>query len=95
MENNKEESNIYSVTFRDKSSTPIKDLEVIENHQKGVPQLPLSPFDNQIITFYSDRNLKERMVFKNPKVAEYYTNKDNKDNQNNIIKRKKRWKNYF
>lgn len=35
---------------------------------------PLSPSDKQIITFYSDRNLKERMQFKNPKVAQYYEN---------------------
>ena len=33
---------------------------------------PLSPFDEIIITFYSDRNLNEKMEFKNPKVKEYY-----------------------
>ncbi|WP_276883385.1 hypothetical protein [Campylobacter cuniculorum] len=33
---------------------------------------PLSPFDEVIITFYSDRNLNERMEFKNPRVREYY-----------------------
>lgn len=40
--------------------------------QMGGSQLPLSPFDNTIITFYSDRNLKERVEFKNPKVEEYF-----------------------
>ncbi len=40
--------------------------------QMGGSQLPLSPFANAIITFYSDRNLKERMEFKNPKVEEYF-----------------------
>ncbi|WP_258437185.1 hypothetical protein, partial [Helicobacter monodelphidis] len=29
--------------------------------------------NNQIITFYSDRNLNTRMVFKNPQVDSYYT----------------------
>ncbi|QBL12735.1 hypothetical protein [Campylobacter helveticus] len=38
---------------------------------------PLSPFDEIIITFYSDRNLNEKMEFKNPKVREYYANKEN------------------
>lgn len=31
-----------------------------------------TPFTNAIITFYSDRNLSQRMEFKNPKVKEYY-----------------------
>ncbi|MCR2063220.1 hypothetical protein CHLV4140_10360, partial [Campylobacter helveticus] len=38
---------------------------------------PLSPSDEIIITFYSDRNLNEKMEFKNPKVREYYGNKEN------------------
>ncbi|AWI35139.1 hypothetical protein [Helicobacter apodemus] len=33
---------------------------------------PLSPSDEIIITFYSDRNLNKQMEFKNPKVTEYY-----------------------
>lgn len=53
--------------------------------QTGGSQLPLSPserikenrinlsnFDNTIITFYSDRNLKDKMQFKNPQVEQYY-----------------------
>ncbi|TKX28187.1 hypothetical protein [Campylobacter aviculae] len=36
---------------------------------------PLSPSDEIIITFYSDRNLSDKMEFKNPKVKEYYENK--------------------
>lgn len=43
--------------------------------QMGGSQLPLSPFDNTIITFYSDRNLNQKMEFKNPKLKEYYQNK--------------------
>ncbi|MBX7491225.1 hypothetical protein [Helicobacter turcicus] len=35
---------------------------------------PLSPSDEQIISFYSDRNLSQRMEFKNPKVKAYYEN---------------------
>ncbi|WP_270975473.1 hypothetical protein [Campylobacter helveticus] len=46
-------------------------------NQMGGSQLPLSPFDNTIITFYSDRNLNQKMEFKNPKVREYYANKEN------------------
>ncbi|MCR2109987.1 hypothetical protein CUPS4049_04985, partial [Campylobacter upsaliensis] len=42
---------------------------------------PLSPFDEIIITFYSDRNLNEKMEFKNPKVREYYENKEIKQEQ--------------
>lgn len=38
---------------------------------------PLSPFDDVIVTFYSDRNLSQRMEFKNPKVMAYYTDKEN------------------
>ena len=33
-----------------------------KNYQRGGSQLP--PSDDIIITFYSDRNLKERMIFK-------------------------------
>ncbi|PAF48814.1 hypothetical protein BKH41_04080 [Helicobacter sp. 12S02232-10] len=41
-------------------------------NQRGGRQLPLSLFESQIITFYSDRNLNERMQFKNPLVARHY-----------------------
>ena len=49
-------------------------------NQMGGSQLPLSPFDNTIITFYSDRNLNEKMEFKNPKVKEFYENKEKSKN---------------
>ncbi|MDE6885885.1 MAG: hypothetical protein K2P17_02420 [Helicobacteraceae bacterium] len=45
---------------------------------------PLSPYDGIIITFYSDRNLKEKMKFKNPKVESYYK----KINTNKTLKTK-------
>ncbi|WP_258437183.1 hypothetical protein [Helicobacter monodelphidis] len=48
-------------------------VDKIPIRQMGGPQLPLSPSNNQIITFYSDRNLNTRMVFKNPQVDSYYT----------------------
>ncbi|WP_104722738.1 penta-EF hand family protein [Helicobacter mesocricetorum] len=41
---------------------------------EGLLTAPLSPSDEIIITFYSDRNLSQRMEFKNPKVTEYYAN---------------------
>ncbi len=41
-----------------------------------------TPFTNAIITFYSDRNLNERMEFKNPNVAKYYASREyTKDNK--------------
>ena len=43
---------------------------------------PLSPSDETIITFYSDRNLNERMEFKNPNVAKDYASREStKDNK--------------
>lgn len=73
-----------SVRFRLVSDTlSQKGLE--KTIQTGGSQLPLSPseiikedrinlsnFDNTIITFYSDRNLKDKMQFKNPQVEQYY-----------------------
>ncbi|EAL3898093.1 hypothetical protein A0Z66_06830 [Campylobacter lari] len=43
---------------------------------------PLSPSDEIIITFYSDRNLNKRMEFKNPKVKAYYEEKSLKQEKN-------------
>ena len=42
-----------------------------------------TPSDELIITFYSDRNFKERMEFKNPLVKEYYKTKDINSTQEN------------
>ncbi|EDP6888755.1 hypothetical protein GO114_07060 [Campylobacter upsaliensis] len=47
---------------------------------------PLSPSDEIIITFYSDRNLNEKMEFKNHKVKEFYENKEKFKNSQNISK---------
>ena len=49
--------------------------QIKEEYQRGGSQPPLSPFDEIIITFYSDRNLNQKMEFKNPKLKEYYQNK--------------------
>ncbi|QOR03630.1 hypothetical protein [Campylobacter cuniculorum] len=53
--------------------------KITEFHQRGGSQPPLSPFDEVIITFYSDINLKERMEFKNPLVKEYYKRQNQND----------------
>ncbi|PAF42319.1 hypothetical protein BKH45_04320 [Helicobacter sp. 11S03491-1] len=58
-----------------------------EVKREGLPKTPLSPFDNVIITFYSDRNLNERMQFKNPSVSDYYKNHSN---QTHLIKSSKK-----
>ena len=65
-----------AVLLSDKLSQKI----VEKINQMGGSQLPLSPFDNTIITFYSDRNLNEKMEFKNPKVKEFYENKEKSKN---------------
>ena len=47
----------------------------IDDREEGlIPPLSLS--NKVIISFYSDRNLNEKMIFKNPKVEEYYSNLD-------------------
>ena len=38
--------------------------KTIEKYQRGGSQLPLSPFDDIIITFYSDRNLRKEWNLK-------------------------------
>lgn len=43
---------------------------------------PLFPSDKIIITFYSDRNLGQRMEFKNPNVAKYYVSRESTNNDN-------------
>lgn len=42
--------------------------------REGHSNTPLSPFDETIITFYSDRNLNKKMEFKNPIVEHFYAN---------------------
>lgn len=54
-----------------------KYLENLEKkYQERGLQLPLTSLDEIIITFYSDRNLNERMLFKNPKVSLFYEAKE-------------------
>lgn len=60
---NKEKTNFRLVT-----DTNHKQITKGEGHSNT----PLSPSDEIIITFYSDRNLNKQMEFKNPKVTEYY-----------------------
>ena len=45
------------------------------------------PNDNKIITFYSDRNLKERMQFKNPALNDTFYKLESQLNDKNVFKR--------
>lgn len=47
-------------------------FRAVVDNRKGGPQLPLAPSYDQIITFYSDRNINQRMEFKNPLVKAHY-----------------------
>ncbi|EAJ0469159.1 hypothetical protein FFT86_07485 [Campylobacter upsaliensis] len=86
--------NNESVRFRIVTDTNYKLIK-----GEGHSNTPLSPSDEQIITFYSDRNLNKQMEFKNPKVAKYYANQtknfkskltefNTKNNANKTIKNK-------
>ncbi|MCR2066535.1 hypothetical protein [Campylobacter helveticus] len=68
--------NNESVRFRIVTDTNYKLIK-----GEGHSNTPLSPSDEIIITFYSDRNLNKQMEFKNPKVREYYENKEIKQEQ--------------
>ena len=59
--------------------------KITEEYQRGGTQLPLSPSDEQIITFYSDRNLSQRMEFKNPRVKEYYEHLESQITQSKTL----------
>ena len=63
--------NNEGVRFRIVTDTNYEQIIKGEGHSNT----PLSPFDEMIITFYSDRNLNQKMEFKNPKLKEYYQNK--------------------
>lgn len=89
---------IFNKPFIDNNGAKIYEWEnnknvrfrAIVDKQKGGPQLPLSPSTEQIITFYSDRNLK-RMIFKNKEVEEYYkklhkTKAHKQDKSNNKVR---------
>ena len=52
----------------------VKDVQK-KNEGEGHSSTPLSSPGKSIITFYSDRNLNARMVFKNPAVREFYESK--------------------
>ena len=51
-----------------------------KNFQTGGSQLPLSPFESTIITYYSDRNAKTPLFFKNPKVQGFYDKHESRTN---------------
>ena len=52
--------------------------------QMGGSQLPLSPFENTIITYYSDRNATNKMLYKNPKVQDYYAKQQSQASGNTL-----------
>ena len=80
--------NTETIRFRAVVSK-ITDGYLSKAHQRGGSQPPLSPSDDIIITFYSDRNLNERMEFKNPKVAEYYGDSKSHSNEKHTIRKKR------
>lgn len=90
--------NTFQEPFIDKKGAKIYEWEndkkvrfrVIVDKQKGGPQLPLSPSDEVIITFYSDRNLNAKMVFKNPKVKKHYEIQKSLQEENITRKSRKR-----
>lgn len=63
--------------------------KVVKDYQRGGTQLPLSPSDDQIITFYSDRNINKRLEFKNPKVKAYYENLQSQDTQTKVFRKRR------
>ncbi|EOF7246816.1 hypothetical protein ACK0U5_001659 [Campylobacter jejuni] len=75
--------NNESVRFRIVTDTNYKLIK-----GEGHSNTPLSPSDEIIITFYSDRNLNKQMEFKNPKVARYYANEAKQDKSTKDFKSK-------
>ncbi|WP_270983263.1 hypothetical protein [Campylobacter helveticus] len=75
--------NNESVRFRIVTDTNYKLIK-----GEGHSNTPLSPSDEIIITFYSDRNLNKQMEFKNPKVARYYANEAKQDKSTKDFKTK-------
>lgn len=78
-ENNKTRFRVVVDNFKNK---------IKKHNQEGGPQLPLTPLDEIIITFYSDRNLKERMIFKNPKVTLFYEAKEFNKELESLLKQR-------
>ena len=76
--------NNEKVRFRVVTDTN-KNSEVVK--REGHSNTPLSPFDEIIITFYSDRNLNQKMIFKNPKVEKYFSNQEQKVLENQESKK--------
>ena len=76
VENNR--ANIYEWENKEGIRFRLVVNEVKGEADSNPAQLP-KPFNEEIITFYSDRNLKERMQFKNPKVQEAYEKEINKE----------------
>lgn len=65
-------------------------FRAIVDSPMGGSQPPLSPSDEVIITFYSDRNLNAKMVFKNPKVRKHYEIDKSLKEENTLNKSRKR-----
>lgn len=76
--------NLFEKPFIDKDNRKIYEWENKEKVRfraiidkirgEGLQYAPLSPSDEIIITFYSDRNLNKKMEFKNPIVEHFYAN---------------------
>ncbi|MGI0405899.1 hypothetical protein ACRE1U_01050 [Helicobacter himalayensis] len=76
---------VYEWENDDKTRFRIVADTIRENKGEG-DNCHSTPFASAIISFYSDRNLNEKMKFKNPKVAEYYENLKHK-NVKTILKK--------
>ena len=73
-----EDKNKTGKVFEWQDTDGVRFRVTIDNKRKAGEEgliAPLSLPNKTIITFYSDRNLNARMVFKNPEVREFYESK--------------------
>ena len=69
LEDENKSGRVYE--WQDKNGIRFRVATDINREEGLIP--PLSPSDEIIISFYSDRNLNQKMQFKNPKVEAYYS----------------------
>ena len=69
LEDENKSGKVYE--WQDKNGIRFRVATDINREEGLIP--PLSPSDEIIISFYSDRNLNQKMQFKNPEVEAYYS----------------------
>ena len=69
LEDENKSGKVYE--WQDKNGIRFRVATDINREEVLIP--PLSPSDEIIISFYSDRNLNQKMQFKNPEVEAYYS----------------------